>query len=53
MSVNKKRKDLSVTEKLRLIDTYEKLNLRSSSQREVSAKLESASVKFIKIVNTL
>jgi hypothetical protein len=26
MSVNKKRKDLNATEKLRLIDTYDKLN---------------------------
>jgi hypothetical protein len=39
MSVNKKRKDLSVTEKLRLTDTYDKLNLRSLSQREEAAKL--------------
>jgi hypothetical protein len=32
MFVNKKGKDLSVTEMLRLIDTYEKLNVKSLSQ---------------------
>jgi hypothetical protein len=39
MSVNKKRKDLIVTKKLHLIDTHDKLNLRSLSQRGAAAKL--------------
>jgi predicted XRE-type DNA-binding protein len=39
MPVNKERKDLSVTEKLCRIDTYDKLNFRSLSQREATAKL--------------
>jgi predicted transcriptional regulator len=56
MSVNKKRKDLSVTEKLRLIDTYDKLNLKSLSQTETAAKLgvpQSNLSKFVKSNDTL
>jgi hypothetical protein len=37
--MNKKRENLSVTEKLHLTDTYDKLSLRNLSQREAAAKL--------------
>jgi predicted transcriptional regulator len=56
MSVNKKRKDLSVTEKLCIIDTYYKINLISLSQREMAAKLrvpQSTLSKYLKSCDTL
>jgi predicted DNA-binding protein (UPF0251 family) len=56
MSVNKKRKDLTVTEKLHLIDSYDKLNLRSLSQREAAAKIgvpQSTLSKLLKSRDTL
>jgi hypothetical protein len=46
MSVNKKRKDLSVTEKLCPIDTYDILNSRSLSQIEAAAKLRVPQATF-------
>jgi hypothetical protein len=56
MTVNKKRKDMSVTEKLCLIDTYDMLNLRSLFQREVAATLgvpQSILSKLLKCHDTL
>lgn len=40
MSVYKNRKNVSVTEKLHITDTYYKLNLRNLYQREVAPKLK-------------
>jgi transcriptional regulator with XRE-family HTH domain len=56
MSVNKKRINLSVTEKLRHVDTFDKLNLRRLSQREAAAKLglqQSTLSKLLKSSDTL
>ena len=39
MATNRKRVDLSVKEKLRIIETYDKLNLKDVSQREAAVKL--------------
>ena len=46
MATNRKRVDLSVKEKLHIIETYDKLNLKDVSQREAAVKLGVPGVSF-------
>ena len=52
MATNRKRVDLSVKEKLRIIETYDKLNLKDVSQREAAVKLGVPQVSLSKLLNS-